>query len=224
MVAKLCVAPTRPRVTKVQRPVRRNANERADMGSPFEAALWPARTGQSITKAAREPPLPRRAGRRLGASVDPPRGERDQYDCDAREEPELDELHRPEAAGRLVDRVYVTRRVLGEAPFEVAAWARADVRHDRVAEPVARMLGDHPGVVQRSDLALSRRKGDRDRGRQVLAQPHVDEQTGGEVRHEGDDKRGDRASPDDAYREGKREGEQCVADRDDPLRVEDTVF
>ena len=67
-------------------------------------------------------------------------------------------------------------------------------------------------------------KVDRDRGRQVLAQPHVDEQTGGEVRHEGDNKRGDRASPDDTYREGKREGEQCVADGDDPLRVEDTVL
>src|SRR4051812_10251459 len=40
-VAELCVAPTRAMAAAVQRPVRRSADERPNMGSPLEAALWP---------------------------------------------------------------------------------------------------------------------------------------------------------------------------------------
>src|SRR3954468_22578536 len=43
--------------TTVQRPVRRNADERPNMESPLEAALWPERMGQSIS-GARRPQLP----------------------------------------------------------------------------------------------------------------------------------------------------------------------
>src|SRR3954453_12089678 len=45
--------------TTVQRPVRRNADERPNMESPLEAALWPERMGQSISGARRpsSPPL-----------------------------------------------------------------------------------------------------------------------------------------------------------------------
>src|SRR3954452_16300403 len=49
VVAELCVAPASAMATTVQRPVRRNAEERADMESPLEAAFWLARTGQSIS-------------------------------------------------------------------------------------------------------------------------------------------------------------------------------
>src|SRR6478609_8035577 len=53
LVAKLCVAPARPMATTEQRPVRRNADERPVMGIPLEGSVGPARTRQSITRAAR---------------------------------------------------------------------------------------------------------------------------------------------------------------------------
>ena len=51
-MAELCVAPTRPMATMVQRPVRRNADERPNMESPLEAALWPARGRISLYRAS----------------------------------------------------------------------------------------------------------------------------------------------------------------------------
>src|SRR4029077_5665793 len=48
LVGELCVGPTSPMATTVQTAMRRNADERPNMESPLEAALWPARTGQSI--------------------------------------------------------------------------------------------------------------------------------------------------------------------------------
>src|SRR4051794_4000436 len=41
LVAELCVAPTRAMAAAVQRPVSRSAEERPNMESPLEAALWP---------------------------------------------------------------------------------------------------------------------------------------------------------------------------------------
>ena len=151
----------------------------------------------------------------------PPGGKSEQRERDAAEQRRLDSLERPEAARRLIDRMGVAGTVLDKAMRR--ADAEFEPHRDGMAELVARVLAQDPGVIEvRASVSDSPGRGDR--RDEALAKPRVDEDPRREVAGEADDQRRYRAPPDHADRRRQAERKEDVAERRYALGVERAVY